>query len=58
MKYRVFALDSTQVAQQYISFLLLEAVTFTVTPKVDRIEVTTPVDIKPHQFPKKEWLKQ
>lgn len=57
MRKRTFALLNTITALKYIAVLLDNGIRFEVIPIVDRVDIITPFELAPSDFPNPEWLK-
>lgn len=58
MRRRTFALADSAHALLYITQLLGHGISFTVEPRADRVDITTPFELEPADFPDARWLKQ
>jgi hypothetical protein len=56
MRNRRFSFAASAPAHLYITHLLTNGYTFTVIPLVDRVDIITPFDLAPGDFPEPEGL--
>ena len=57
MRHRTFAMRDSQAALIYMIKLLAAGIEFTVTPRTDRVDVTTPWELATRDLPDPEGLK-
>lgn len=58
MRRRQFTLKNTAAALLYVSQLLMAGYRFEVVPFTGHVDVLTPFELAPDDFPRVEWLKR